>query len=183
MYQRDVECLIQLHDTIIDWQPKCWESILCLYSRNNYLNKSSHWWRQCVCVRVSSIDLQFVHIVHMWFDVLNLLCTLKIFKKIHIEISPLGQWESKFTYLAKKKINKSIKTRCAYTLCTHTAQCFFSSSFLRIDGRRSSCAMVLLLLHNTHVILPKNRHSSNSCIAKADIETNEFLVYSIVPEK
>lgn len=119
MYQRDVECLIQRHDTIIDWQPKCWESILCWYSRNNYLYKSSHCWLACVCVcvRVSSIDLQFIHIVHMWFDVFNLLCTLKIFKKIHIEISPLGQWESKFTYLANlnaKKINKSIKTRCAY---------------------------------------------------------------------
>lgn len=136
----------------------------------------------CVCVRVSSIDLQFVHIVHMWFDVLNLLCTLKIFKKIHIEISPLGQWESKFTYLAKKKqIDKN--TMCIYAMHSHRWMFFFSSSFLRIDGRRSSCAMVLLLLHNTHVILPKNRHSSNSCIAKADIETNEFLVYSIVPKK
>lgn len=126
MYQRDVECLIQRHDTIIDWQPKCWESILCLYSRNNYLNKSSHWWRLCVCVRVSSIDLQFVHIVHMWFDVLNLLCTLKIFKKIHIEISPLGQWESKFTYLARKKNQQIDKnTMCIYTMHSHRSTFFF----------------------------------------------------------
>lgn len=49
---------------------------------------------------------------------------------------------------------------------SHRSMFFFSSSFLRIDGRRSSCAMVLLLLHNTHVILPKKRHSSNSCIGK-----------------